>query len=295
MSSSSRVDVLIVSYNARDHLAACLDSLARHRPRGEGPTQRVHVLDNGSSDGSADLVASRFPDVSLLRSKANLGFARASNQLVAASGAEYVLLLNPDTILTEDVITPLWRVLESDARIALAGPQLVYPDGTPQPSGERLPDLRYELACNLHGTKADPLLRPLLDLPAVIAATREAHLREAREPRVVEFLWATCWLLRTVDAVRYGPFDERFTTYDEDADLCRRLVDDGRSAYLVPTVSLVHVGGASSDPERKRRLMRSGRARYYRRHGGLSSALAYRTIVTGADAAKRLGGRLRTG
>jgi GT2 family glycosyltransferase len=172
----------------------------------------------------------------------------------------------------------------------------VYPDGRPQPSSERLPDLRYELACSLHGTKADPLLRPLIDLPATIAATRELHLREARDPRTVELLWATCWLMRTSDARRFGPFDERFTTYDEDVDMCRRLADDGRLALLVPSVSLVHVGGASSDPKHKRRLMRAGRAQYYRMHGGRPRELAYRTIVTGADAARAINpARLRRG
>ncbi len=291
MSPVSSVDVAIVSYNARDHLAACLASLREH-----GTQRRVHVLDNASTDGSAELVVSRFPEVHLVRSPDNLGFARANNELVAALDADHVLLLNPDTVLTEDIVAPLRRALEADPRVAVAGPRLVYPDGRPQPSSERLPDLRYELACSLHGTKADPLLRPLIDLPATIAATREVHLREGREPRAVELLWATCWLMRTRDARRYGPFDERFTTYDEDVDTCHRLVDDGRLVLLVPGVSLVHVGGASSDPERKRRLMRAGRARYYRVHGGRPRELAYRAIVTGADAARSINpARLRRG
>jgi N-acetylglucosaminyl-diphospho-decaprenol L-rhamnosyltransferase len=291
MSSVPSVDVVIVSYNARDHLAACLASLREH-----GTQRRVHVFDNASSDGSAELVVSRFPEVDLVRSPHNLGFARANNELVAAVDADHVLLLNPDTVLTEDIVAPLLWALESDPRIAVAGPRLVYPDGRPQPSSERLPDLRYELACSLHGTKADPLLRPLIDLPATIAATREVHLREARESRAVELLWATCWLMRTGDARRYGPFDERFSTYDEDVDTCRRLVDDGRLVQLVPSVSLVHAGGASSDPTRKRRLMRAGRARYYRVHGGRPRELAYRAIVTGADAARSINpARLRRG
>jgi GT2 family glycosyltransferase len=292
VTSPATVDVLIVSYNSRDYLAACLSSLNRHLPGDGGPQVRVRVLDNASSDGSADMVAASFPDVELVRSDRNLGFAGANNRLVAVSDADHVLLLNPDTVFSEDVVTPLCRVLESDPRIALVGPRLVYPDGTPQPSGERLPSLRYELACNLHGTKADRLLRPLIDLQATIAATRELHLDAGIAPRPVESLWATCWLVRTADAQLYGPFDERFTTYDEDVDLCRRLADDGRLAVYVGAVSLVHAGGASSDPAGKQRLMRSGRRRYYRRHGGLPAALAYRAILLGADAGKWTLGRL---
>lgn len=288
MTGPPLVDVLIVSYNVRDDLAACLTSLGRFPPSPGEFRMRVRVLDNASSDGSAEVVTARFPAVELERADRNLGFARANNRLVAGSGADYVLLLNPDTVLTEDVISPLRRILDSDPRIALAGPRLFYPDGSPQPSSERLPTLRYELARNLHGTKAESLLRPLIDLPATLAATRELHLQNMSEPRAVEFLWATCWLARTADARRYGPFDERFTTYEEDVDLCKRLVDDGRLAMYVPSVSLMHVGGASSDPERKRRLMRAGRRRYYRRHRGLPAALAYRAIIQGADGAKRL-------
>lgn len=287
------VDVLIVSYNSRGHLGECLESLARHAPRGGGLDQRVRVLDNCSTDGGAGLVAERFGDVELVRAERNLGFAGANNRLVATSDADLVLLLNPDTVLTEDLLTPLWRALEADPRVALVGPRLVYPDGTPQPSGERLPGLRYELARNLHGTKADRLLRPLIDMSAAIAETRESEPPAGDAPRQVEFLWATCWLARTGEARRYGPFDESFPMYDEDVDLCRRLADDGRTVQLVPSVSLIHVGGASSDPARKQRLMRAGRARYYRRHGGLSSELAYRAIVNGSDAAKRVSKRLR--
>jgi N-acetylglucosaminyl-diphospho-decaprenol L-rhamnosyltransferase len=293
VTAATTVDVIIVSYNSRDYLAACLASLDRHCRDDARRTMQVRVFDNGSSDGSADMVAASFPHIMLVRSERNLGFATATNRLVATSAADHVLLLNPDTVVTEDLVTPLLRVLESDPRIALVGPRLVYPDGTPQPSGERLPSLRYELARNLNGTKATTLLRPLINLPATIAATRDLHLRERTAPLAVEFLWATCWLMRLADARRYGPFDERFTTYDEDLDLCRRLADDNRLVVYLPSVSLVHVGGASSDPARKQRLMRTGRGRYYRRHGGLKAAVAYHAILLGADLGKRTFSRLR--
>jgi N-acetylglucosaminyl-diphospho-decaprenol L-rhamnosyltransferase len=294
VSGRPTVDVLIVSYNTRDDLAACLASLERHAPGPVGPQVHVRVFDNASTDRSADMVAASFKRVEVIRSDSNVGFAGANNRLVASSGADYVLLLNPDTVLIEDIVTPLVQALESDPRIALAGPRLVFPDRSPQPSGERFPSLRYELACNFHGTKMDRMLRPFIDLSATIAVTRDLRPDDAQEPRAVEFLWATCWLVRAADARRYGPFDESFTTYDEDLDLCRRLTGTGRSVVYVPSVSLVHVGGASSDPARKRRLMRTARARYYRRHGGLASAVVYRAIVSGADTARWLLGRWRS-
>ena len=175
MTAATAVDVLIVSYNSRDDLARCLGSLDRHCPGGARARLQVRILDNASSDGSAEVVVASFPHVVLARSDRNLGFASATNRLVAASNADYVLLLNPDTALTEEIVTPLLRVLESDPRIAVVG--RTHLSGWLSAAVVRgLPSLRYELARNLRGTKADRLLRPLIDLEATIAATRELHL-----------------------------------------------------------------------------------------------------------------------
>jgi GT2 family glycosyltransferase len=280
------VEVLIVSYNTRELLADCLASLERHRPRSHIDVL-VAVCDNGSTDGSADMVASRFPGTRLIRQRGNLGFARANNVLAASSTADYLLLLNPDTVLTEDVITPLHRVLLTDRRIVVVGPRLVFPDGRLQPSSERFPDLDLEAARLIRGTRLAGVIRRWFDVQADLDRSRQLELIHDRRSRDTDFLWATCWLIRRADVVSGELFDPRFSTYDEDLDFCRRQRDRGRRVVYVPEVTLTHVGGQSSRPEIKRRLERSGRARYYREHGGRGKSLAFLSLTAGVDGARR--------
>ena len=106
------------------------------------------------------MVSEAFPDVTLIDAGGNLGFAGANNLAIARSTSDHVLLLNSDTVLMEDVVGPLLRVLEGDERIAIAGPRLVYPDGEIQASSETFPTLRFELARVLRQSKLSLLLRP---------------------------------------------------------------------------------------------------------------------------------------
>jgi GT2 family glycosyltransferase len=281
------VDVLVVSFNTKDILRDCLASLERHRP--PGADLQVSVLDNASQDGSADMVAAEFPAARLVRSQENLGFARGNDALAAGSTATHLLLLNSDTVLTEDLVTPLLEALESDPAIALAGPRLVYPDGRAQASSEEFPGLAYEAARLLRGTKAQALLAPVVDLDARLARVRQEDRTAERATRDTDFLWATCWLLRRADVAADGLFDAAFVTYDEDLDLCRRLRAAGRRIVYVPGVSVVHLGGSSSTSESKRRLMEIGRRRYYRRHHGRVTAAAYTVLAEAVGAVKRRG------
>lgn len=283
------VDVLVVSFNTKDILRDCLASLRAHPPAGDVEL-RVSVLDNASADGSADMVAAEFPEVRLVRSEENLGFARGNNALAQTSTADFLMLLNSDTVLTEDLVTPLLEVLGSDPAIALVGPRLVYPDGRAQMSSEAFPGLRYEAARLLRGTKAQALLRPVLDVDAELARVRQEDRAAERAPRDTDFLWATCWLLRREDPDAGPLFDQAFVTYDEDLDLCRRLRARGRRIVYVPGVSVVHLGGSSSTSERKRKLMETGRRRYYRRHHGAGTARAYAALSGAIGALKRRGG-----
>jgi GT2 family glycosyltransferase len=280
------VEALIVSYNTRALLAECLASLEAHLPTGRSQT-RVAVYDNASTDGSADMVANRFPDVRLVRSAENVGFARANNLLVSSSVAEYVLLLNPDTVLVEDLVTPLLRVLVSDPRIVVVGPRLVFPDGAIQTSSEHFPGLAVEVARLLHRTRLARVTRPWFDAEARLRRARQLELIHERTARDTDFLWATCWLMRRDEAPRGVLFDPTFVTYDEDLDFCRRQRERGRRVVYVPEVTLVHVGGQSSRPAIKQRLERRGRARYYRVHGGRVTSLAFLGLTGFFDHARR--------
>jgi GT2 family glycosyltransferase len=233
------------------------------------------------------MVSSRFPEARLLRQAGNLGFARANNLLTASSTADYLLLLNPDTVLVEDAVTPLLRVLLSDPQIVAVGPRLVFPDGSLQPSSQRFPGLDLEAASLIRGTRLGRVARRWFDAEAVVERSRQLGPSQDPRPRDTDFLWATCWLIRRADVAPGELFDPRFSTYDEDLDFCRRHRDRGRRIVYVPEVTVVHIGGQSSRPELKRRLERRGRAHYYRQHGGLARSLAFVALTAGIAKARR--------
>jgi N-acetylglucosaminyl-diphospho-decaprenol L-rhamnosyltransferase len=269
------VDVLIVSYNTRELLAACLNSIVAHGPPPDRIRTRIRVLDNRSSDGTVEMLAERFPSVEVVRSESNDGFARANNELAAGSDADYLLLLNPDTVWVADVLTPLLETLQGTPGAAITGPRLIFPDGRVQLSSQRLPSLAYELALPLSGTKLGRLGRSW-NAERVIQRTRQQDLLGSRTPRRTEFLWATCWLIARADVERHGLFDPSFTLYDEDLDLCARLMALGRLIVYRADVDLVHIGGASSTSVAKLKRMRAARTHYYRVHKGRGAALIYR-------------------
>jgi GT2 family glycosyltransferase len=277
MSDIPSIEALIVSFNTREELRGTLTSLIDHAPAPQSSELRISVLDNGSADGSPEMVAHCFPEVRLVRSGENLGFGRANNRLAAESRADYLLLLNSDVILTEDVVTPLVAELRADQQLIAVGPRLVHPDGRVQYSAQRLPTLSYEFARVLRGRRLGRAIKPLFDSRARLDAVHEFLLTQRRsEARTTEFLWATCWLVRRDDVLADGLFDESFPMYDEDLDFCRRAKRRGRTLKYVPSAEMIHLGGASSQASgAKERLMSKARRRYYRRHHGVLTAGIY--------------------
>lgn len=269
--------VLIVSYNTRDLLRECLRSFLAT----QSGDYEIWVIDNNSPDGSAKMVEQEFPRIRLVKSEVNLGFGKANNQLVAQSKSDYVLLINPDTVLTEDILGPMLDYLDSNPSVGIVGPKVVSADGSLQLSCEAFPTLRYEWAWEVHDTFLDRMLRS----KPTIAATRLDDYDHAK-PRRVEFLWATCWLMRREVIKQHGLFDERFRMYDEDLDYCARMAATDWEIHYFPLVSLIHLGGMSSTALEKQIMMRHGRQLYYRRHKGWAYALAYRTGLLVFDLAK---------
>jgi GT2 family glycosyltransferase len=249
---------------------------------------RVSVFDNASVDGSADMVASEFPGVRLLRSEQNLGFGQGNNRLAATSTASHLLLLNSDTVLKDDIVSPLLAALEAEPAVAIVAPRLIGPEGDFQISSERLPTLRFEFARQIRGSKLQPIIRPVFDVEQAIAAVRREDDVACKRTHDAEFVWATCWLLRRADFSDGRLFDPAFPLYDEDLDACRRLRGQGRRLTYVADVELVHLGGRSSatSAAKSERLV-AARTQYYRRHHGLLTALAFRFLVAASACSKQ--------
>jgi N-acetylglucosaminyl-diphospho-decaprenol L-rhamnosyltransferase len=229
-----RVSILIVNWNARDPLARCLRSLSIF----ETPFQIV-VLDNASSDGSADMVARDFPQVRLLRETENHGFAGGVNRTRRAATSDRLLLLNPDIeVPTAAAIDTLAQTLDSDSGIGAVGGRLVNPDGSPQHGFNirRFPTI---------GSIAADLL--LLDhLWPNNPATRHYAARDLadHQPADVDQPAAACLMVRASLFDALGGLDEQFhPAWFEDVDFCRRIRAAGFRIRYEPRATFVHHGG----------------------------------------------------
>ncbi|MCL6647226.1 MAG: glycosyltransferase family 2 protein [Chloroflexi bacterium] len=256
--------VIIVSFNTRDLLRACLASLAPDAPA------EVWVVENGSRDGSPEMVAREFPDVRLLLPGANLGFAAATNLALAQTTQPFICLLNPDTIVHDRALTALVRFLQERPQVAVVGPQLLNPDGSYQHSAFRFPGLLQALL------DLEPIHPRLLN-----SALNGRYPLGQREPFAIDHPLGACLVVRREAITQVGPLDASFFMYCEEIDWCWRMKRAGWQVYCLPTARVTHVGGASTRPLRAAMLVELYRSRlrlYDRYHRPLTRWL-YRRLI----------------
>jgi N-acetylglucosaminyl-diphospho-decaprenol L-rhamnosyltransferase len=228
------LSIIIVSYNCRDALRQCLASL---------PAGRVVVVDNG---GDADFVRREFPAVNFIANDSNRGFAAACNQGIRATTEPFVLLLNPDTVVTRSALEQLLAVM-SDKRIGACGPRIRNADGSPQISVRRFPTLGRLVLAEFGLRGRYYVTRPGTD---------------------VDQLMGSCLLLRRAALEEIGLLDERFFVYFEEVDLCLRLKQAGWRVVFAPDAEITHIGGQSSQTDRTASLRYRYRSlfEFYRKH-----------------------------
>jgi GT2 family glycosyltransferase len=270
------VTVLVVSYRRADQLADALSSVRHHLP-----DATVRVWDNGS-DGSAKVrdLASRLPGVRWTFSAENIGFAAAVNQLMADSHEPFVLLLNPDAVLTGDMSGCL-QLMRSAPRLAACAPWLdAGPRHRPWDNAHREPTVVRQV-CSYAGWA--PRLR------------RHRALSDlyAEQPDVVEgYLTGACLWIRRSAWAQVGPFDETFFLYAEEADWARRARRHGWQLRAVAEPGARHrAGGTVRDSRIVTRssadLLLRSQVRYLRKHSGAGSATAYRWATWVLDRVQR--------
>ncbi len=258
------LSVIVVNWNTRDLLSACLTSLFAHPPAG---LFEIWVVDNASHDGSAALVRQQFPTVHLIENSANLGFAAANNQAIRASTGRHVLLFNSDALAQPGALSAMLRFLDEHPAVGALGPQLVNRDGSFQASYARFPTLLSELSL-LTGL-ARWWLGPYAPSPRPVPG---------EQPHAVDWVAGAALLVRRAAIEQVGLMDEGYFLYSEETDWCWRLGRGGFPVWYLPQVQIIHQAGASSQQQSARSygLLYASKLRFFSQHYGAAATWALR-------------------
>lgn len=277
------LSIIIVSWNTRDLLRRCLQSIEANK--GETAVEII-VVDNASHDGTPDMLRAEFPQVQLIESGANLGFSAGNNVGLAAAQGDYLLLLNPDTEIVGDALQRLIATLAENPFAGVVAPRLHYGDGSPQITRHRFP-LLWTLATA--STPLAPLFAPLLNrfyyqtnhnkglgfdnLPAPI---HSGDAMDSRHSQPTDWLTGAALLLKREVYQRVGGFDEQFFMYFEETDWQRRIKAAGWTILYDPAALIIHHEAQSSGQVGGKRdfIFNRSRLRYAAKwHGNRAAAL----------------------
>ena len=279
------LSAVVVSWNVRDLLRRCLCSLLQapgfelQGVTGAGdppaPARRLEivVVDNGSGDGSVEMVRGEFPGVRLVANEANRGFTAANNQGLALSRGRWLLLLNPDAELVGDALSTMVEYMQAHPDVGALGPQLRYPDGSLQPSRRRFPTFATALVEST----------VIQEWWADNGLLRRYYMADTRDDAVqpVDWVVGACLLIRREAYDQVGGLDEGFFMYSEEMDWCRRLKSAGWEVVYLPTATVIHHEGKSSEQVVPARHIhfQSSKVRYFHKHHGRLQAEALRWFL----------------
>lgn len=268
------LSVIVVSYNTRELLRTCLTALRASLERSENALPggwEVVVVDNGSGDGSPEMVRASFPSIRLLALGENRGFAAANNLAIRETDSRYLLFLNPDTEVLGDAPAALQRFLEEHPRAGAAGGQLLNPDLTFQHACFRFPTLPMSLF------DVFPLNHRLVNSRLNGRYPRSWYVR----PFPIDHPLGASMIVRREVVESLGGFDEGYFMYCEEVDWCLRMRQAGWEVWYTPAAQIIHHGAASTGQSAGPMLVQLHRSRdrFFRRHYGPLFAWAAHQVV----------------
>lgn len=280
------VSVIAVTYNSRADIASCIDAIHQHTRE---VSYEIVVVDNASRDGSAQLVRERYADVQLIARTVNIGLSGAINEGVAAASGRYIMVLNPDARLRDDVLSALAASLRQDADIGVIAPKILNDDGSLQLSCRAFPShataifSRYSLATRLF--PGNRYSRGYLMSDFEHDATRD-----------VDWVSGAAMMFPRVVFDQLGGWDAEFFMFNEDVDFCRRVHDAGLRVVYEPSVAVYHrIGVSKRAPARIIVERHKSMWRYYTKHmrGNALVGVATAAGIAGRCAAALAGAGVR--
>ena len=235
MGLAPALSILIVNWNTRDDVVACLASL---EAAAIAVPHEVLVVDNASTDGSADAIAARFPAYRLIRAPRNLGFAGGNNLALAEATGDALLLLNPDTLVGPGQLERLVAHLAAEPACGVVGPRLVFGDGS------------FQLSATPFVTPGDVFWEyarfPKALMPRAQREPRRLYAFPAEAALPVDTVMGAALMIRRAVYAAIGPLDEGYFMYGEEMDWCRRAKAAGWRVDWLPTATITHLGGRAT-------------------------------------------------
>lgn len=275
------LSIIIVSWNTQDLLRRCLASIKE----GAGELLiEVIVVDNGSHDGTPEMIRAEFSEVILIEPEENLGFSAGNNVGLARSQGKWLMLLNPDTEIIGDALPQLVAFLQAHPTVGVVGADLFYADGLHQATRHRFPSAftLFVASTPLHNLFKPLLRRYYMEDSPLGAMEGGGDGAMGREGELVDWLSGAALLLRREVYDVVGGLDERFFMYFEETDWQRRIKAAGWSIYFVPHATIRHYEDASSSQVVAMRHIRFNRSkvRYAAKwHGKALAALLRRWLL----------------
>jgi len=269
------LSIIIVSWNVRDLLIACLDSIVRSLGDSDARQVEIIVVDSASRDGSAAAVAERFPTVKLIAQVDNIGFTAGNNLGLQNAIGRYLLLLNPDTLIVGDALAHMVAYMDAQPTIGALGPRTLNRDGSTQSTRRRFPTLAI-------GFLESTWLQPF----APRAILNRYYAADLADDQIAEVDWVqgSALLIRRAVYDQVGGLDTGYVMYSEELDWCRRIKAAGWPIIYLGTAQIVHYGGQSSEQATARRQIhfQQSKLRYFRTYHGAIVAFALRIFLIGS-------------
>lgn len=264
------LSIIIVNWNVKDLLKICLQSACKPSP---GLTTEIIVVDSASADGSPQMVQKEFPQICLIASNENIGYAKGNNVGINAAQGRYLLLLNPDTVVEKDALSCLIDYMDAHPAVGAAGPQLLWPDGAVQSSRRRFPTLGSLFWESTLLGQWFPNNRHV----------QNYHFTDQSPDKIqlVDWVVGAALLIRREAWQQTGPIDESFFMYFEETDWCRRCAEAGWKIHYMPQAKITHYEGKSSEQIVAARTIRFQRSklRYTRKYFGAGWATILRLFL----------------
>ncbi len=265
-----KLSIVIICWNDWKVIENCLRSIFEGKPTIEF---EVIVSDNGSTDGSIGRIREQFPTVLLVENAANLGFARGNNAGIREARGEYILILNPDTIVHAGSLEKWIAFAEQHPEAGAFGCRMLNPDGTYQESARPFPTVRRSLVAALGLRRLGRVTQ------AFLSDKYEGWVGESE--RDIDWQSGCCILFRGDLLKKLGGFDERFFYHYEEVDLCYRVWEAGYSIRFTPELTITHLGGQSVGRFPVRFALETNRNcyRYFYKHFGTKGAIRCRRVM----------------